>query len=279
MVDPNLNVPIVASSKQLSPRTETEPGMSIDRSELFAKHDASILISVGSGSKFIESIAILEKVDAGRIRITLGIRIDGSEGHSAKHKISNSGKIDEFCTNGNGSSNVNVSIFEFRNNDRRSVPNDPGIERSFTEASAKTRSSTCFNRMPYSNVSFSIFVLRKHELPRISTERGTQIDCKQLPKKHLDPILVKCEFDSNNTMLRIICDNHISFSIVTERGIRIDGRGRQSVKHDLSIVGNLICVALSSGTSNLNVVIAEPRNHDRTTFRIEKGRQSNFSDD
>jgi hypothetical protein len=61
--------------------------------------------------------------------------------------------------------------------------------------------------------------------------------------------------------------------------MRIDGSERQSAKQDLSIVGSLICTALSSGTSNVNLVIAEPRNHDRTTFRIEKGRQSKVSED
>jgi hypothetical protein len=72
-------VPIIASLKHCLPRTETEPGMYIDRNELFAKHDASIPINVGSGSNFTESIPIPKKRDAGRIRIALGIRIDGNE--------------------------------------------------------------------------------------------------------------------------------------------------------------------------------------------------------
>jgi hypothetical protein len=61
--------------------------------------------------------------------------------------------------------------------------------------------------------------------------------------------------------------------------MRIDGKGRQSEKQELSIVGSLICAALTSGTSNVNVVIAEPRNQDRITFRIEKGTQSKVSED
>jgi hypothetical protein len=112
--DANVKVPIVASSKQCLPRTETETGMSIVLSELFAKHDASILIKAEHVQNFIESIIMFKKLDAGRIRITFGIRIDGCEGQSAKHKFSNIGKLSEFCTNRSGSSNVKVSIFEFR---------------------------------------------------------------------------------------------------------------------------------------------------------------------
>lgn len=124
-----------------------------------------------------------------------------------------------------------------------------------------------------------MFARPKHDSPRISTVRGTQINCKQLSKMHPEPILVKREFASNSSTLSARCDNHRSSNIVTKRGMRSDGRRRQSAKQDLSIVGSLIYAALSSGTSNINVVIAQPRKHDRTTFRIEKGRQSKFSED
>jgi hypothetical protein len=116
----------------------------------------------------------------------------------------------------------------------------------------------------------------KHDFPRISTERGMQIDCSEQYWKHDSSIRDNLDSDSNVIDSRFELRKLARDRISTERGMQIECNEQYS-KHDSSIRDNLLSLS--------NVIeliwlrrLESPAKHDFPRTSTERGMQIEWNE-
>jgi hypothetical protein len=151
------------------------------------------------------------------------------------------------------------------------ISTERGMQIECNEQHWKHDSSIRDNLLSLSNVIELIWLRRleapaKHDFPRISTERGMQIECNEHHRKHDSSIRDNLDSDSNVIDFSFELWKLARDRISTERGMQIECN-EQQLKHNSSIRFNL------DSDSNVIDSSLEPRKLARDRISTERGMQ------
>jgi hypothetical protein len=175
-------------------RISTETGIQIDFNKQNSKHESSICLNHDPDSNEIEWSFELLKHDLQRISTGLGMQIDRNE--------QNSKEDSPIRFNFDPNSNEIKRSFEILKHDLQRISTELGMQMDCSEQYSKEGSPIRFNLDPDSNMSESILLFvaqlpAKHDLHRISTKLGMQIDFIEQNSKHEPSIRFNLDSDSN----------------------------------------------------------------------------------
>jgi hypothetical protein len=228
----------------------TDGGMEISTSEQPRKQHSSIRNSLDRSANKVDYSFELLKQNLPRISTELGMQIDFNQQQNLKHESS-------ICLNRDPESNEIECSFELLKHDLQRISTELGMRIDCNKENLKQDLLIRFNLDPDSNVSESISFwfdesFTKHDLKRISTELGIQINHTEQDLKHGSSIHFNLDPDSNlseqatrcprkrpkSSTLAQTATKHDLQRISTEAGIQMPSAVRATFFH-LSVISGM----------------------------------------